>query len=134
MCNDIKLCFHADFFSVIQGDVRETNNYVINLIILLGKGFIFKISDMDSLNITLNFGGICCMDQGRHWKTFRKVGEVYWSGGLVNSFLKGGQKNIWVKNYRKKRDKNGKKKGNFEYFWHYYCYLPLDIVITYFGL
>ena len=52
MCNARKLCFKLDFFSVMLGELTETSGYVINLIILLGKRFIFKAAGVDSLNIS----------------------------------------------------------------------------------
>ena len=51
MCNTMKLCFQLDFFSVILGDISESKGYIVNLIILLGKRFIFKATDKYSLNI-----------------------------------------------------------------------------------
>lgn len=51
MCTAMKLSFSCDSFSVILGDVTETSSYIINLIILLGKRFIFNAVDADSLNI-----------------------------------------------------------------------------------
>ena len=52
MCNVRKLCFKLDFFSVTLGELTETNGYIINLIILVGKIFIFEAAGVDFLNIS----------------------------------------------------------------------------------
>lgn len=36
---------------MILSEVTETNSYIINLVILLGKRLIFKAADVDSLNM-----------------------------------------------------------------------------------
>ncbi len=50
-CSSIGLPFELDFLSIILGEVREEKNYIINIIILLGKRFIYKASNIELLNI-----------------------------------------------------------------------------------
>lgn len=47
----MEMCFTCDFFSVILGDITGTSSYTINLMILLGKIFIFEAGNANALNI-----------------------------------------------------------------------------------
>lgn len=51
MCSGIGLHFEWDFFSIMLREVMEKKNYIINLIILLGKRFIYNASNIEFLNV-----------------------------------------------------------------------------------
>ncbi len=51
MCNTMELNVQLNFLSVLLGDVSETESYITNFIILLGKRFLFKADDKGSLKI-----------------------------------------------------------------------------------
>lgn len=50
MCSDIGLCMRLDFPTVLLGDFVNCND-LVNMIIVLGKHFIFKAKNRSSLNI-----------------------------------------------------------------------------------
>lgn len=51
MCSGIGLYLELDFFSIMLGNVMEKKNYIINLISLLGKRFIYIASNTEFLNV-----------------------------------------------------------------------------------